>query len=88
MKNINSILLVVLIVIVVLLMLGCSRPNATQDLLERQGYTEIETTGYKWFACSKDDGFSTGFKAKNPDGVVVTGVACTGLLKATTIRFN
>jgi hypothetical protein len=55
--------------------------------LEKSGFTDIQTTGYVWMACSDDDGTHTGFLAKNPQGVIVEGVACCGWMKACTVRF-
>ena len=52
------------------------------------GFTEIEITGHKFFVCDEKDTFSTGFCAKNPRGVRVCGVVCSGWLKGGTIRFD
>ena len=41
---------------------------------------QIEVTGYS-FSCGKDDLSSTGFRAKNNKGKVITGTVCCGLLK-------
>lgn len=66
---------------------GCSDPKGAEKALTGAGYTEIRTTGYNWFSCSKDDSYSTGFEAKGPTGVPVKGAVCSGLLfKNSTIR--
>ncbi len=52
------------------------------------GFTNIRTTGYKWFACSEDDWYHTGFIATNPQGMEVGGVVCSGFFfKNSTVRF-
>jgi len=56
-------------------------------VLETQGYTNIELTGYDYFGCSDDDFYSTGFKAKSINGNNVEGVFCSSVLsKGGTIR--
>jgi hypothetical protein len=71
-----------------LLLLGCSDEDRTRETLRKSGYTDITTTGYSPFECGNDDSYSTGFKAKNPLGVVVEGVVCCGLFaKSCTVRF-
>jgi len=65
---------------------GCTRPDATVSMLESQGYTEVDITGYNFFGCSKDDSFHTGWTATSVTGARVEGVACAGLFKGTTIR--
>lgn len=66
---------------------GYTDNNKASEILSEQGYTQIELTGYVPFVCSNDDIFSTGFKAKNPNGKYVTGTVCNGVLKGATIRF-
>jgi len=63
-------------------------PDATR-ILEENGYTSVQITGYNWLSCSKDDNVHTGFIAKSPNGRQVTGTVCSGLLfKNSTIRFE
>lgn len=64
---------------------GCTQPDKATIALQRDGYTEIQITGYSWFGCGKDDDFSTGFIAKK-NGKQVTGVYCSGWWKGGTIR--
>lgn len=66
---------------------GCTDDQRTRETLTKAGFTEIETTGFQYFACSDSDDYHTGFRAKNPQGVVVTGVVCCGIMKSCTIRF-
>lgn len=63
-------------------------PDATR-VLEENGYTNVQITGYNWLSCSKDDEVHTGFIAKSPNGRTITGTVCAGLLfKNSTIRFE
>lgn len=72
----------------IVLMVGCTDNHGAVRILEAQGYTKIEMTGYKPFACSKDDTLQTGFKAEI-NGRTVSGTVCSGLFfKGNTIRFD
>ena len=72
-----------------ILLLGCSAPDTATKALKGAGYSQIKITGWSPFSCSKDDTFSTGFEAKGPTGVSVTGAVCSGLIfKNATIRTN
>lgn len=66
---------------------GCDDPDTASRVLVDAGYTQVVTTGYDMFGCSKDDDFSTGFKAIGPTGRSVEGVVCSSLwAKGATIR--
>ena len=71
-----------------LLLTACSDADTAERILSDQGFTEIQTTGYAFFGCSKDDEVHTGFNAKSPAGKHVSGVVCTGWFKGGTIRFD
>lgn len=62
--------------------------SKAEQVLEANGYTEIELTGYAMFSCSDGDTFKTGFRAKSPAGQQVKGAVCSGWLKGATIRLN
>lgn len=67
---------------------GCTSKHDAEKALNAEGMTNIEVTGYNWFACSKDDFYHTGFKATNALGKPVEGTVCSGLLfKGSTIRY-
>jgi len=69
------------------LSLACVNEDDSLRTLQSAGYTNIQITGWKPFSCGKDDTYSTGFTAKNPAGVKVTGVVCCGLMfKSCTVR--
>lgn len=56
--------------------------------LENQGYTDVVSTGHKYFCCGRGDNYSTGFKATDKNGEVVKGCICSGIGKGITIRFE
>lgn len=78
----------IIIATLCILIASCTNPEKAVEVLQKQGYTNIEITGYEFGACSKDDLFHTGFVALAPSGYVVSGVVCSGLMKGSTIRFE
>ncbi len=81
-------LMLLVFVALCLVLFGCTRPQGTVDFLQAQGYTEITITGYRPFMKSDSDTFSTGFRAKNQNGRIVTGAVCEGRMKGKTLRFD
>jgi len=67
---------------------GCSQPEQATRVLQQQGYTEIEITGWRPMMAGKDDTYSTGFRAKSPSGAIVTGAVTSGVFKGSTIRLD
>lgn len=65
-----------------------TRPTQARRVLEDSGYTNIEMTGWRPFAKSEKDVFSTGFEATAPSGRRVTGAVTSGWLKGATIRLD
>ena len=80
--------LVLTAIVAVSLTTGCTRSDDATRVLAQQGYTEIQITGWRPFAKSKDDVFSTGFRAKSPNGTPVTGAVTRGWFKGSTIRLD
>ena len=72
----------------ILALVGCTREDDTKRVLQQSGYTQVEITGWRPFAAGKDDTFSTGFRAKAPNGQTVTGTVTGGILKGSTIRLD
>ena len=71
-----------------LFLISCSAPDMSRETLRKAGFTDIEITGWELWSCGKDDTWSTGFKAKNPQGLVVEGTVCCGMVvKDCTVRF-
>lgn len=67
---------------------SCADGNKASRILEEQGYNSIRITGYRFWGCSEDDNFVTGFEAKTSTSKTVTGVVCGGFLKGSTIRLD
>lgn len=67
---------------------GCTRPAEATRILQQQGYTDIEITGWRPMMAGEDDTFSTGFKAKSQSGDTVTGAVTSGAFKGSTIRLD
>jgi len=79
-----------ILLLLTLLMAGCSctnEPHHVNRILETQGYTNINQTGYSFWGCSEDD-VGTGFTATSISGQTVEGVVCCGAWsgKACTTR--
>jgi hypothetical protein len=73
----------------VFLLQGCMEDTTdSKRILEQTGYTDITFTGISPFACSNDDVYRTGFRAKNAAGNYVSGTVCKGFLKGATIRLD
>lgn len=70
-------------------LVGCTDATEARRILEAQGFSDIQITGYAPFDCSKDDTVQTGFRAKGPTGKPVAGTVCCGLvLRNCTVRFE
>lgn len=67
---------------------GCTRVDSATRILLDEGYSNIQTTGYRWFGCGREDSFRTGFTAKGPTGRPVSGVVCQGIFKSGTVRLD
>jgi hypothetical protein len=85
MKSIVS--LFVLFFILCFFLTSCNGNATSTTILEEQGYTNVEITGYNPFACSEDDMYRLNFTATSPNGTPVKGVVCSAPLKGYTIRF-
>ena len=73
----------------ILLLAGCTKEDDTKRILTDQGFTDVQTTGYRPFACGDDYTFRTGFTAKAPvTKKQVTGVVCSGFLKGSSVKFD
>ena len=67
---------------------ACTRPDDATRILRQSGYRDIEITGWRPFAKSEKDVFSTGFEATSPNGETVTGAVTSGWFKGGTIRLD
>lgn len=74
---------------ITLLVSACTDAPTTKKVLEQNGYTQVETKGYSFFDCSKDDFYKTKFTALSPNGTPVSGTVCRGFFfKSSTIRYD
>ena len=80
--------LAVIATLIFLLPYGCTQPDKATRILNEQGYTEVEITGWRPFMAGENDSFSTGFKSMSPSGARVTGSVTGGWLKGSTIRLD
>lgn len=77
-----------LLILAIFALASCTDESGAIKLLESQGYTNIQITGYDAWACGQGDDLATGFVATNMAGNIVKGTVCSGLfLKGSTIRF-
>ena len=76
-----------LMIILMIFLISCTRSESTKDLLEDQGYENVEITGYRFFQCNDNELFRTGFKAENEQGNEITGTVCSGFFSS-TIRYD
>lgn len=68
-------------VMAILVLVSCTDVPTATRAVDDLGLTDIEVTGYRWFGCGDDYTFHTGFRAKNHNGKIVTGVVCSSWLK-------
>lgn len=79
---------IILACIMALTVSACSDSDTATKALRGAGYTQVQITGYRFFACGERDSFHTGFAALGPTGVPVKGTVCSGWLKGATIRMD
>lgn len=74
----------------VMFMVGCTDADGARSTLRKNGYENINITGYSFLSCDEKDFYSTGFSAINKSsGERVEGAVCSGLFfKNSTIRFD
>ena len=64
------------------------KEDDTQRLLEDAGYSNVIVMGSTIYGCDHSDTFRMKFSATGATGRAVTGVVCSGNLKASTIRLD
>jgi len=68
---------------------GMTDAEGAISVLRAEGFEDITITGYRWYTCSDDDYFHTGFSAVGPSGRPVTGTVCKGFFfKSSTVRID
>ena len=71
------------------LLFGCTDASKATSVLAANGYKNIQITGCNFFACSQDAFYRTGFQAESPNGTIIRGTVCSGLVfKGSVIRFK
>lgn len=79
----------ILILLLAIAAAGCTSPKSAERALSGAGYTDVQTTGWRFIGCGSSDWYHTGFVATDPTGKRVSGVVCSGLLyKGSTIRLD
>lgn len=76
------------LVAIIFFLTGCTDNAKAEKVLRSQGYRDIHLTGYRYWGCSKDDSFHTGFRAVSASGAEATGVVCSDWFKGATVRFD
>lgn len=79
---------IMIILALAICLTSCTNNDKAIELLQQEGYTDIEMTGYDMFGCSDKDMYSSGFKATNAQGNRIVGVVCGGYMKGYTIRLH
>jgi len=80
---------IILMLFAIFIVANCTDNDTALRVLESNGYSNVQFTGYKFFGCSKDDTYHTGFIAVSPNNKPVEGTVCGGLFfKNSTIRFE
>ena len=76
-----------IITLAIILLSGCTDKDNSYRILSKEGYTNINFTGYSWTGCSSDDTFRTNFTATK-DGKQYEGTVCNGLFSGAVIRIR
>lgn len=63
-------------------------PVRAKKVLEHNGVSDVQVTGYRWFGCGHGDTFRTGWKGVSAQGKAVGGCVGCGWLKGCTVRFD
>lgn len=81
-------MLIAMLAVSMLTVASCTSEPRTTSTLQKAGYTDITAGGYDFWECGDDDTYATKFRARNPNGQMVSGTVCCGLIgKGCTIRF-
>ena len=87
--GISIILIVISITVPTSIFMGWSNEAKTVEVLEANGYTGIEITGWRPWMANENDWYSTGFRATAPNGRRVSGaVTGGGWFRGYTVRLD
>lgn len=70
----------IVLILALFVLPSCTNEDASRHTLQSQGFTDVQFHGYG-FGCAKEDGTSTSFTARNPQGQSVSGVVCCPLIE-------
>ena len=77
----------ILFIVVLVLLCACDE-KSVESYARSHEWDHYEITGYRFFACSKEDFYQTGFIATK-NGKSFTGTVCKGLLwRGSTLRLD
>lgn len=77
-----------IITLAIILLSGCTDKDNSYRVLSKEGYTNINFTGYSWFGCSSEnDIFKTNFTATK-DGKYYEGTVCRGIFSGSVVRIR
>jgi len=79
--------LIIFLLLTAVLLFACTDDRRSIEVLTNLGFYQIKITGHKFFVCSEEDTYSTGFTALTSKGSKVRGAVCCGILKGCTIRY-
>ena len=66
---------------------GCDVDEQTAiEVLQDEGYTDIEIGGHAYFSCGEDDALASEFTAKRGERVVEGSICCGFWIKDCTVR--
>ncbi len=76
------------LLVFVLLLASCSADNVkVKSILEAEGCSNINVSGWEPFCCDKSDTFTNSFTCTR-NGHEVSGCVCSGVLKGYTVRYK
>lgn len=76
------------IAVLVCLLSGCvTGADEVTSTVTKSGFTDVKPGRLTLFGCSEDDKAGRLFKAKNAQGIEVSGQVCCGVFKGCTVRF-
>ena len=75
------------VLVMVSALVGCTNEGRARLVLENEGYTDIEFTGYNYMTCSEYR-LRTGFRATNPAGRRVEGTVCCHMLHDCSLHWD
>lgn len=81
----------ILLIIFIITFQGCTDKDNHKRILKSQGYTNIELSSVPAVMCDNSDYpdfWRTSFTATSPNGTIVKGNVCEGLMSGAIIRLR